>query len=131
MAEKLKDKKIDVIYTSPLQRAIDTALEIAKYHNKIEILKDDRLIEIDYGECDGMQWKEIDQRYPYVRKLWKEIYHYPIEIPKQENFIDVGKRVKNFMDDLKTKKTGKNICVVSHGIAIQSYMYITCKRKRK
>lgn len=55
---------------------------------------DERLIEIDYGLCDGMSWDDINIQYPNIRKLWKEIYNYPIEMPKQEDFFKVAERME-------------------------------------
>ena len=122
LAKELCNKNIDVIYSSPLRRSIDTANYIAKSNNIATINIDKRLIEIDYGVCDGMSWVEIDNRYPLVRKKWKEIYKYPISIPKQEEFINVSKRMHEAVKDISNKNQGKTICVVSHGIAIQAFM---------
>ena len=44
LAEYLKDTKIDVVVTSPLQRANVTGLTVAKYHN-LNVTTDDRLME--------------------------------------------------------------------------------------
>ena len=41
-----------------------------------------------------MSWEEIDRKYPNVRKDWKEVYFYPINIPKQEDFWDFQRRIK-------------------------------------
>lgn len=87
LAQELKNKKIDIIYSSPLQRAIDTAKIIAEYNENINIRIDESLIEIDYGVCDGMSWNDINIQYPNIKRLWKEIYYYPIDIPKQESFF--------------------------------------------
>ncbi len=54
--EKLKDIKFDLVYSSPLQRAIKTAEIICDN----EIIKDDRIIERDNGELEGKLKTEID-----------------------------------------------------------------------
>ena len=48
LAERLKDEKIDIIYSSDLKRAKETADEINRYH-KLKIIFDRRLREMDYG----------------------------------------------------------------------------------
>lgn len=50
---KLKDIKIDVIYSSPLSRAYESAKIIAQYHKGIEIIKEPALTEINMGEWDS------------------------------------------------------------------------------
>mgnify|MGYP004610028411 FL=1 len=122
LAKELRNKNIDVIYSSPLRRAMDTAKYIARNNNIKIINKDERLIEINYGVCDGMSWNKIDNKYPLVRKLWKEMYKYPILIPGQEEFIDVSKRMNEAIKDISNKNQGKTICIVSHGIAIQAFV---------
>lgn len=128
LAKKLKYKKIDTIISSPLKRAIETAKEIAKETNNLNIEINNELIEIDYGVCDGMQWEDIDRKYPKVRKEWKEIHNYPINIPKQEEYKCVQERMINALKSISIKNEGHIICIVSHGIAIQSLMCYIYKK---
>ena len=128
LAQKLNIKEIDIIYSSPLQRAIDTAKIISNNNGNIEIKSDERLIEIDYGVCDGMSWDDINIQYPTIKKLWKEIYNYPIEMPKQESFSKVAERMEEVMNDIASVNEGNTVCIVSHGIAIQSYMCVLYKK---
>ncbi len=131
LAQKLNIKEIDIIYSSPLQRAIDTAKIISKNNGNIEIKIDERLIEIDYGVCDGMSWDDINIQYPNIRKLWKEIYNYPIEMPKQESFSKVAERMEEVIKNIASVNEGNTVCIVSHGIAIQSYMCVLHKKAFK
>lgn len=48
VSKKLKDTHIDLIISSPLDRAKETALEINKNKN-VDIIYDDRIIERDFG----------------------------------------------------------------------------------
>ena len=52
LAEKLKNKKIDVCITSSLSRSIDTAKTALK-GKKVKFEVDDRIIERDYGKLSG------------------------------------------------------------------------------
>ena len=62
VSEILKDYKFDIIYSSPLSRALTTAQIVNKYHN-VEIITDDRLKEYNVGsrqgEVFGKEWKSI------------------------------------------------------------------------
>ena len=64
--EKIKDEKIDIIITSPLKRARETAEIINKQLN-VEIIEDDRLIERDYGELEGINKFKLKEEL-----IWEE-----------------------------------------------------------
>jgi len=53
LAERLKDEKIDLIISSDLARALDTAKTIAKFHPDIDLVLDERLRERFLGEFEG------------------------------------------------------------------------------
>jgi|TARA_B100002003_G_C14139663_1_gene548066 probable phosphoglycerate mutase len=90
LALRLKDEKINVIYTSDLARAYDTAKEIAKYHKGIPFFAVEELREHDLGEltgksCDIFSWnprpKEIESKASMRKravKLLDKVYsNYP------------------------------------------------------
>ena len=52
LADRLQYKHIDIIYSSPLQRSVQTASPIARKLGKT-INLDDRLIEVGFGEFEG------------------------------------------------------------------------------
>ena len=52
LAEKMKDIDIDLIFTSPLSRAKETAQTIADVKG-MSLIVDDRLIETDFGDFEG------------------------------------------------------------------------------
>lgn len=122
LANKLKDSKITEIYSSPLSRAVDTAKPIMRecHINSLNIVNN--LHEINYGICDGMCWTDINQRYPNIKKEWKESHHYPIGIPNQEEFIELQKRIIDSILKITNDNLGKEIAIISHGIAISSFL---------
>lgn len=122
LANRLKNFGISRIYSSPLSRAVDTAKIIMKECNIDSLNILNNLHEIDYGVCDGMCWTDIDQKYPTLRKEWKEIHHYPIGIPKQENFTELQTRIIDSILKITNDNLGKKIAIISHGIAISSFL---------
>lgn len=115
MAEKLKDEKIDLIISSPLNRALQTASIINR--GKTTIITDDRIIERDFGEFEGLRKDEYD-----VKSFWN--YNKNIKYEKAENVRDLFKRVYDFLDEIKIKYAEKTILVVTHGgvsVALNSY----------
>ena len=59
----LGDMEIDAIYTSPLQRAVETA-EIIRGDREIPIYPTEGLREMGIGEWEGLLVSEIDEKYP-------------------------------------------------------------------
>ncbi len=58
VARALKNEKVDVIYTSPLRRAKETARAIGRFH-KVEVEIRDGLKELDVGDVDGMTYEDM------------------------------------------------------------------------
>jgi broad specificity phosphatase PhoE len=107
-AKRLKKQKIDVIYTSPLKRAIETGKEIWKYHKNIKLRIDNRLIERNMGVLQG-------HRFPKNYDITKTI-------EGMESITDVRNRLQLFIDDLKILHSHQTILLVSHGITIRILM---------
>ena len=61
----LKPFNISAIYSSPIERAKNTAEIVAK-HNSLEIKTDERLIELDMGKFTGMPYDEIFEKHGNV-----------------------------------------------------------------
>ncbi len=106
LGEQLKDTKIDLIYSSPLGRAYETAC-IIRGDRKIDIIKDDRLKEQFYGKMEGAP--RVGEAYHNQRASFFKRY------PGGEGYLDVCQRVFNFFDDLKEKYDNMTILVVAHG----------------
>jgi broad specificity phosphatase PhoE len=103
---KLLDRDIDLIICSPLKRAKQTA-DIINVNN-IPIIYDDRLIERDFGEFEGLETKDFD-----FHGYWDYYKNYNYE--SAENIQVFFKRVYNFLDDIINKYKDKNILIVAHG----------------
>ncbi|MCG6916608.1 MAG: histidine phosphatase family protein, partial [Deltaproteobacteria bacterium] len=56
--EALKDETLHAIYSSPLSRSIETAENIAKFHD-LPVTPFDAIIDISYGEWEGLENQEV------------------------------------------------------------------------
>ena len=65
LAEYLSKRKIDAIYSSPLQRAVKTAEIIAGYH-KLNVGIAPGLIDFDFGEWQGLSLQEVRDRFKFL-----------------------------------------------------------------
>lgn len=120
-AKGLKDVKFDVIYSSPLKRAVKTA-EIIAFGNDVPIIIDDRLMEISFGEYEG-------KHSPKLRENPNEAFYHFFDRPEKylpetgENFLEVIERTKSFVKELEEKKDElKRIMIVGHGAVNKGLM---------
>jgi 2,3-bisphosphoglycerate-dependent phosphoglycerate mutase len=126
LAILLKDKQINLAYTSRLSRAQDTLKEVLVYHPECQqTIVDDRIIERSYGDLSGHSHAETIEKYGQIQfdrwhRGWND------RPPQGENFADVDVRVRSFIDDLKKEYTGKNlgIAISAHGNSIRLFRKI-------
>ena len=105
--KKLLEENIDLIICSPLKRAKQTA-EVINDGRNIKVIYDDRIIERDFGEFEGMETKDFD-----FHGYWN---YYKNDCYKSaENIQDFFKRVYEFLDDITLKYKDKNLLIVAHG----------------
>jgi len=116
LGEKLKEERIDVIYSSPLKRALDTANSIACYH-PLEVKIEPALKEIDAAELEGAHVSEIGARLEQVligQREAEELF----EAYGGESLREVQQRAWGSIKRLVSKHPEETIVVVSHYFAI-------------
>ena len=104
-AQLLKNVKFDRVICSPLKRARHT-LEII-YRGDIPTQIDERVIERDFGEFEGLTRAEFD-----FNGFWNVNSNQKFE--SAESIKDVEARVFSLLNELKDNPN-KNILIVSHG----------------
>lgn len=102
------------IYASPLSRAVDTAAAIARYCN-LAVQTHPGLIDIHYGEWQGLSPDEVRQRWPDLLDLW---YHHPEKatIPGGETLEALHTRAMKVVRELATLHAGETIVLVGHTV---------------
>ena len=112
VAERLKEEKIDVIYSSDLKRASRTAEEIVKFHD-CELIFDERLREQNKGKY---QMGPEEELWKDFRESGEGILEW---IPEGgESMGNVKKRVMDFLNEVRGRYKNKTVLVVSHGGAL-------------
>lgn len=111
-AQKLIDKKIDLIISSPFTRTRETASIIKEEFNlqDDQVMFDDRLHEINTGDFDGKDWNLYHQ---YVLEADDDWFDH--RIPNGESLRDVAHRTGAVLYDLENRYRDKNILIVTHG----------------
>jgi len=117
LAVKLKNKKIDLIFTSDLLRAKQTA-EIVGKELRLESRFDKRLREVNVGIFNERPLKEMGEVWNRGEKI-SSLEHYSrrfkVAPPGGETYKEIEKRMFSFLKEIDKKYKDKNILVVSHG----------------
>jgi alpha-ribazole phosphatase len=101
----------DKVFTSPLQRCSKLAL----FCGYSQAEKDNRLMELNFGNWEGVRWSEIDD--PNLER-W---YTNWIDVPTTngESFSELVARVKCFLNELK-KNPYQNVLIFTHAGVIRA-----------
>lgn len=119
LSERLKDVKFEVIYSSDLGRAIETA-EILKGERIQEIIVEKDLKELGFGKVQGVYKEEFEKAYPVQYKnLWNFPHNYDPSEFGGETFEEVEKRAAGIIEDIIEKHSEGNVLVVSHGLCLK------------
>ncbi|WFD09552.1 histidine phosphatase family protein [Tepidibacter hydrothermalis] len=115
---RLKDEKIDLIYSSPLKRAMNTAKEISKI-NSLDINICDEFKEMNFGDFEGLTFKEIEANHKEeYERLKNGSFEY--SFPNGENMIGFHDRISNKIDHIIKNYDGKTVLIVSHAGVIRA-----------
>ena len=110
VSNMLKNTKIDIAFSSDLDRTVDTCIEILKFHNNAKFIKTPILREQSKGIFEGKTREEKS------RLLKESIKFYHEWAPTGgESLIEVWERVIPFFEKIKEEYPDKNVLFVSHG----------------
>jgi probable phosphoglycerate mutase len=107
----LKDRGIDAVVSSPLQRCRETARAAAEVLG-LEVTVDDDLRELDFGEWEGLTADQARARNPLaVRRFYAGT---DVRAPGGESIADVSARVARARARILARYAGRTVLVVSH-----------------
>ncbi len=116
LAEKLKEAPIKAVYSSPLERALETARPIAEALG-LEVVPREGLIETDVGEWQDKKLKGLARL-----KIWRQLMMAPsrFRFPGGEGFVEAQERIRREIDTLCAMHDPKDLIVcVSHADPIK------------
>jgi 2,3-bisphosphoglycerate-dependent phosphoglycerate mutase len=109
----LKDKKIDIILSSPYKRTVDTIREFAgSINQEIEIIEDFREREI------GTWVEDITS---FTEKQWAD-FSYKLDFPNSESLAEVQRRNISALNKIIKRNIGRNIVIGTHGNALAAIL---------
>jgi isoleucyl-tRNA synthetase len=108
--EGLREKGINRIYYSPLERTKETALIVAQALglSEVDCIPDARLREMSFGIFEG---KDVNEYLAHFESGYGRLVKGP---EGGESWGEVKKRIGEFLYEVETNEKGKNILIVAH-----------------
>jgi probable phosphoglycerate mutase len=116
LAENFFEKPIKAIYSSPLDRTMETATPIAKAVG-LKVIPSEGLIEVDFGNWEDKKLKKLRKK-----KRWRIVQSAPSRMcfPKGESFLDAQQRISKELDRIANKHDLDDVVIcVSHSDIIK------------
>ena len=120
LAEYGKALPLEAVYSSPLDRAVETAKAVNRYHG-LPLQICEGLIEINGGDWEGVAWERFPIDFPEENDAW-ENHPWLFKAPKGETMREVYDRIVHTVLEIVKENPGKTIAIVSHGCAIRNFL---------
>lgn len=116
LAVRFNGIKLEALYSSPLERAVDTAETLAQSMN-LEVRKSPALNEIDYGDWTGKTFETLS-----TDERWRRFNNHRSStgVPGGESFLDVQSRIVKELDVLSRQHANASVALVSHAGVIKA-----------
>jgi len=116
LGARLADAAIQHIYSSPLERTMETAEAIQRHHPHLSIIQHEGIGEVRYGDWEGKSIASLQ-----MRKMWHVVQEYPSRavFPNGETLRGVQARAVEAIEALVAKHPRDLIVVVSHADLIK------------
>jgi probable phosphomutase (TIGR03848 family)/uncharacterized repeat protein (TIGR03847 family) len=115
LATRLVNISLHAIYSSPLERAMETAQALAQCQ-KLDVQIRGELVEGDMGEWTGKSLGELGKT-----EIWKQMLAQPsaFQFPGGERFVEVQRRIVSALDAIALAHPDQVVAVVSHADPIK------------
>ncbi|MBI4260452.1 MAG: histidine phosphatase family protein [Actinobacteria bacterium] len=115
LAERLRPLPIGAIYSSPLERALQTAAPLAAGRG-IRVVRRDALMESDAGTWTGRRLSDVRRT-----RAWRTVQRSPsrFRFPGGERLVEVGERAVAEVERIAELHPGGVVAVVSHADPIR------------
>lgn len=117
LAGALADHPLAAVYASPLARAVDTARPIAAAQG-LEPALLDALVELDFGEVEGLRFDEIEAQRPELFRAWMD-EPARVRFPGGEGLADLRARALPAVEQIRARHEHEAVAVVAHGGVIR------------
>ena len=126
VAGELKHHNICALYTSPVERAIQTAQIIGQIIGK-DVVVENSFREIEMGPWEGMSEMDIAQKDPEAWALWNK-EPAELKLARRETLDDLLQRVLTGVRKISHDMSGQRVVIVTH-VAIIRVLMLWWSRK--
>ncbi|WP_163192916.1 histidine phosphatase family protein [Clostridium thermarum] len=120
LGKRLKDTKIDVVYSSPSGRAYNTA-KLILGDRKVNIIPMEELMEMNFGIWEGMTFDVIRKEYKEQYDTFWNTPHLLKDFPG-ESFEQLKLRGVSAVNKIISENEGKDILIVGHALIVKAIM---------
>jgi broad specificity phosphatase PhoE len=117
LAARLRGCRFDACYASDLDRAVETARAVVGAR---ELVLEPRLREWSMGAWEGMQWSEVERRYPAA---FAAFHKGEAAAPGGETLPQMLRRVADTFEDLARRHVGGVVFVATHGGVLRQLLH--------
>ncbi len=116
IAEALVEQELSAVYSSPMERCLQTARPVAESHN-LQVIEEPGVLGVDYGGWQGGNLKELSES-----PEWQLVQHSPssFRFPDGETLFEVQARAVSTVERLRRQHPNQVIAVFSHGDVIRT-----------
>jgi broad specificity phosphatase PhoE len=116
LANRFSGITLRAIYSSPLERAVETAETIARKMN-LEVIKSPAFEEINFGDWTGKSFETLSSD-----EVWRRFntHRSATRIPGGESFLEVQNRIVRELDALASQYGNASVAIVSHSDVIKA-----------
>lgn len=118
LAQLAEDNAIELIISSPLGRALDTAI-ICQKKLSLDLSISDELIERHFGDWQGLYFDDLQSETHFESIFFQVTEQSP---PNGESGLDCAIRINNCLKSIALQHSQKRILVVTHGDAIRCFL---------
>ncbi|GBD96587.1 MAG TPA: histidine phosphatase family protein [Nitrospirae bacterium] len=127
VAEKLKSCNVHSIYSSPIQRALQTA-EIIREKIKADFFIESAFREMELGPWEGLSENDVARMYPREWSIWQS-RPAELKLPGRETLGELLERVLTGVQNIYRDRTSRNIVVVTHVAVIRVLLLWHAKKE--
>ena len=110
----------DVVISSPLQRAVETAAIVTGIPPE-ELIIEPLCIERFFGQMEGLTRPEVEQRFPQVVYLQIDQIGYSLNPPGGETYEALRRRAEQCLEKVLEQHAGLRIVISSHQNFLQQF----------
>src|SRR6185436_6909169 len=111
LASTVRGLALDAVYASPLRRAVETAIPLARERG-LELTLHEGLREVDFGELEGRTYEEIGEDHADLFRAWATNPS-AIRFPGGEDYVGLKARVLTAVEEIRERTT--SAAIVAHG----------------